>query len=98
MIKKTFVLLLLSLFLSGCFTHYHTIDSGFHTGEIETHHQWYIFFGLIPVGEDKDSGKLADADKFRIIEKYSWLDSLMNLTIPGFMGFGATRRTIIIQK
>lgn len=96
--KLVILLLVLCLPLSGCFSHQHTLDSGYHVGKEEVYHQWYILYGFVPVGQDKDSGELAQTTKYRVTEKYTWLDVIMNITIPGFMGLGATRRTVIIEK
>lgn len=85
--------------LSGCFTHKHTFGSGAVVkSEPEFKVQWYVGLGFVPIGDEIDGGKLAKTKDCVITSKYDWLDVIMNITIPGFMGLGATRRTIIIER
>ena len=86
------------LSLTGCFSHQHTIDSGYHIGKEKEYHQWYLLWGFVPIGEDKNAGALSPNDKLRIKSKFNWLDIVMNITLPGLMGLGVTRRTVVIQE
>mgnify|MGYP001020475673 CR=1 FL=1 len=96
MLKKCSLLLLLCLVLcSGCFRHQYTMGSGFHkSSEEEIHHQWYVLWGIVPVGQDKDAGALAQSPNYQVISKFSVWDSLIHFFSVGIV----SRRTIYIQK
>jgi hypothetical protein len=83
--------------LSGCYVHTHTIGKP-STKEVEVYHQWYALLGFLPIGEEIDVGQKAGKKDIKITTKYDWLDVILSLTIPGFMGLGASRRTIIVEK
>lgn len=96
MFKKILVLFLFALILCpGCFRHQYTMGTGFHKSSTEEiHHQWYVLWGTVPVGDDKDAGALAQTPNYQIISKFSVWDSLIHFFSVGIV----SRRTIYIQK
>jgi len=79
----------------GCFTHHHTIGSGPHSGQKEYHVQWYILWGILPLGDEKDGGQIAGTPNCRITSQFTPIDVIINF----FTGAVTIhRRTIIIEK
>ena len=98
--RKTMIVALLIAFLlstTGCFSHTHTIGNP-SRGEKEVYYQWYALWGFLPIGDEVDAGVKAGRKDVKITTKYDWLDIILSLTIPGFVGLGATRRTITVEK
>ena len=96
--KAIFLVILMLLFfpISGCFTHTHTIGSAaLSSGTKEYYVQWYALWGIVPLSDELDGGKLAGTTNCRITTQFSPLDCLINF----FTGLGTIyRRTIIIEK
>lgn len=100
MLKNAVVLSLVFLVgafaLCGCFSHQHTIGSGFHQSSEEmVYHQWYLFWGLWKLGDGKDGGALADTNNnYRITTQFSAVDSLITIFSAGI----ASRNSVYIEK
>jgi hypothetical protein len=94
-IIHVFILALICISLTGCFTHKHTVGSGSHSGQKEVYHQWYALWGGITIGDEKDGGQIAGTTNCTITTKFTALDVLINM----FTSLGTiNRRTIIIEK
>jgi hypothetical protein len=80
---------------SGCYSLTHTVGSGPQTGVKLSERQWYILWGLVPLGT-KDSATLAgNAADYRVTTKYSVTDIILNI----FTGLVTIHsRTISVQK
>jgi hypothetical protein len=76
----TLVLVLtLVLGASGCYSLTHTVGSGPQTGVELSTRQWYILWGLVPLGA-KDSADLAGgASNYRVTSEITVVDFLINI-------------------
>lgn len=84
MFKKIAAVLVLGMILlsvSGCMTNHHVIGNGSQRDLVDTKVQWYVLWGLIPLG-DVDSQEMArGADDYEI---NTYL-SPINVIITGFL-------------
>ena len=86
---------LLVMFIGSCMTNTHTIGSGPESGVEQEKKQWYVLWGLIPLG-NVDTAELADnAENYEIKTYYGPLDFLVNM----FLGaFSFQTRTVVVTK
>ncbi len=96
--KKIIALTLIVIFIGvliGCSAHRHIIGNGAQTGEEVTARQWYILYGLIPLGEVDTKEMAGDATDYEIITKQGIVDILLN----SFTGIVTVfSRTVIVKK
>lgn len=79
----------------GCYTMKHTIGTGPQTGVESSDRQWYILWGLVPLGR-VDGGDIAGgAQNYRITTKIGVVDIVLNI----FTGlFSIYSQTVIVER
>lgn len=97
--KKRLVSLVLVFTLllgaSGCYSLTHTVGAGPQTGVKISERQWYILWGLVPLGT-KDSGRIAGgAENYRVTTKIGVTDIILNI-FTGLVSIYS--QTITVQK
>jgi hypothetical protein len=92
----TFVLVaVLMLSATGCYSLTHTVGAGPQTGVELSTRQWYILWGLVPLGE-KDSADMAGgASNYRVTSEITVVDFLLNI-ITGLVTIQS--QTVTVQK
>jgi len=80
MVKKFVLLAVVVIFaLSACVTHTHVVGAGSQTGEEIVKAQWYILYGLMPLGEVVDTNEMAGgARDYTIVTQYTVVDALLS--------------------
>ncbi len=71
------VLVLVSF--TGCMTHTHIVGSGGTTGYEQTKRQWYVLWGLVPLGEVDTKALSGDVDNYLIETYVSPVDAVLNI-------------------
>jgi len=90
------VLCVITVSLSSCMTNHHTIGNGPQTGTVIESRQWYILWGLLPLGGAADTKDMAgSASNYAIDTYYGVVDYLINC----FLGpFSVQSRTVRVIK
>ncbi|MGP1455209.1 MAG: Bor/Iss family lipoprotein [Treponema sp.] len=89
------VLCIITVSLSSCMTNHHTIGDGPQTGIVIEARQWYILWGLVPLGTTDTKDMVGNAPNYAIDTYYGVIDYLINC----FLGpFSIQSRTIQVIK
>lgn len=95
--KRILPLICIMMLVSGCFTSKITVGQGVHKGTVETYTQWYVLWGIVPVGKAGSGIQLNDdISDARVYVEFSAWDTLFNVFVGPFTSVG--RNTVIIQK
>ena len=83
------------LLTPACYTIHHTVGKGAQGGAESEKRQWYILFGLVPMGEINSKTLAHDATDYTVTTQWSIVDILLNI----FTGFVTiTSRTITVER
>ena len=79
MTKRLVLLAVLVVFvLAACVTQTHVVGNGAQQGISETRGQWYLLWGILPLG-DADSRDMAEgAEDYTIVTQYTFFDALVS--------------------
>jgi hypothetical protein len=82
--KIAILLLIFSVLASSCMTNRHEIGEGAQLGVKKQETQWYLLWGLVPLG-NVDTKKLAgNSNDYEITTTYGFLDVLANILLGPF--------------
>ncbi len=73
------ILVVTMLFVMGCTAHTHYIGQGAQNGETVSKRQWYILWGLVPLGDVDTQAMAAGAQNYEIKTSWAPLDILLNI-------------------
>jgi hypothetical protein len=89
-------LALACLFTPACYTFEHTVGSGPSTGEEVEEAQWFILWGLVPLGGETDSKEMAGtATNYRVTTQFTPLDVVISF-LTGWVTI--YKQTVIVEK
>jgi hypothetical protein len=75
------------VFGSGCMSITHTAGAGATGGEEASATQWWVFWGMLPLGSWPDSRTLVgDQVNYTVVTRYNTWDVVINL-FTGWVGF-----------
>ena len=100
--KKVVVMIMIvsSLFLIGCSTHFHTVGTGPETGLTKVGRQYYLLWGLIPLNT-VDTNQMAASmktDNYEIQSQVALIDGVINFASMVTIGGLVTSRTVTVTK
>ena len=98
--KKAVVMIMIvsSLFLIGCSTHYHTVGTGPQTGVSNTARQFYLLYGLIPLNS-VDTGAMAEgAANYEIQTQVGPMDLVINVASAVAIAGIVSSRSVTVTK
>ena len=79
----------------GCYTMKHTVGSGPQTGVTLTDRQWYLLFGLVPLGRVDSHDMAGEAQNYQVTTKLAVSDMFMNIFT---MLVTIQSRKVIVEK
>jgi hypothetical protein len=83
------------LMTPACYTIHHTVGAGA-KGDVETEkRQWYVLYGLVPLGEIDSKSLAGDATDYSVKTQASVIDILLNI-VTGLVTI--TSRTITVTR
>ena len=94
--KKILPLILILIFLSGCFSSRTIVGQGVHKTIKEEYTQWYVLWGILPLGKAGNIELNEDIVDARIYVRFTVWDSLFNVFVGPFTSVG--RNTVTIEK
>ena len=98
--KKAVVMIMIvsSLFLIGCSTHFHTVGTGPQTGVSNTARQFYLLYGLIPLNS-VDTGAMAEgAANYEIQTQVGPMDVVINVASAVAIAGIVSSRSVTVTK
>lgn len=97
MIKKSicFILVVCMLSLVGCFTNVHTIGTGAQSNTSTSKKQWYILFGLVPLGSVNTHQMAAGATDYEVKTQHTFVDVIIGI-VTGFVTIYP--KTVTVKK
>ena len=98
--KKAVVMIMIvsSLFLIGCSTHFHTVGTGPQTGVSNTARQFYLLYGLIPLNS-VDTGAMAEgAANYEIQTQVGPMDVVINVASFVAIAGIVSSRSVTVTK
>jgi len=98
--KKAVVMIMIvsSLFLIGCSTHFHTVGTGPQTGVSNTARQFYLLYGLIPLNS-VDTGAMAEgAANYEIQTQVGPMDLVINVASAVAIAGIVSSRSVTVTK
>jgi uncharacterized protein YcfL len=98
--KKAVVMIMIvsSLFLIGCSTHFHTVGTGPQTGVSNTARQFYLLYGLIPLNS-VDTGAMAEgAANYEIQTQVGPMDLVINVASAVAIAGIVSSRSVKVTK
>ncbi|MHC4591444.1 MAG: Bor/Iss family lipoprotein [Planctomycetota bacterium] len=79
----------------GCYSLRHTVGSGPTTGVEVSGRQWYLLWGLVPLGREDSKDLAGDAKDYRVTTRQGFSDILINI----FTGLVTVySRSVIVEK
>jgi hypothetical protein len=79
----------------GCYTMKHTVGTGPQTGVKSSDRQWFILFGLVPLGRTDSKDVAGGSENYRVTTKFGVVDILLNI-FTGLLTIES--RTIIVER
>lgn len=73
------MVLVFAFLLAGCFGHKHVVGNGAQTGEEVSAKQWYVLWGLIPLGDPDTNAMAGGASDYEIKTKQSFIDIVIGI-------------------
>ena len=89
------VLVVVMLLMMGCAAHTHYVGQGSQTGETVSKRQWYILWGLIPLGEVDSQAMAGGAQDYEVDTVNGPLDIILNI-FTGIVTINS--RTVTVTK
>ena len=83
------------LLAPACYTIHHTVGKGAQSHTESEKRQWYILFGLVPMGEVDSKTLAGDATDYTVTTQWSFVDVLLNL-FTGLVTISS--RTITVER
>ena len=98
MSRKILSLLIVMIFvfvIISCSAHRHIIGNGSQTGEEISSRQWYVLWGIVPLGDVDTKAIAGDATDYEIVTKQSVVDFIIGM-FTGIVTVGC--RTVVVKK
>lgn len=97
MVKKTVCIIVVFCMLSlvGCFSHVHTVGNGAQANTSTSKKQWYILWGLVPLGSVDTTQMAAGSTDYEVKTQHSVVDVFISL-ITGIVT--VFPRTVTVKK
>lgn len=95
--RKSFLVLLTALLLttSGCYSLHHTVGTGAQGSQEVSKRQWYVLWGLVPLGEIDSQDLAGTAQNYSVHTQQTFIDVIINI----FTGFVTIfSRTVTVTK
>ena len=98
--KKAVVMIMIvsSLFLIGCSTHYHTVGTGPQTGVSNTARQFYLLYGLIPLNSVDTGAMAGGAANYEIQTQVGPMDVVINVASAVAIAGIVSSRSVTVTK
>ena len=80
---------------TGCYVMKHTVGTGPSTGTTSTDRQWFILWGLVPLGRADSAAVAGGTKNYRVTTKQGVWDIVLNL-FTGLITIHS--RTIIVER
>ena len=98
--KKTVVMIMIvsSLFLIGCSTHFHTVGTGPQTGVSNTARQFYLLYGLIPLNSVDTGAMAGGAANYEIQTQVGPMDVVINVASAVAIAGIVSSRSVTVTK
>ena len=98
--KKAVVMIMIvsSLFLIGCSTHYHTVGTGPQTGVSNTARQFYLLYGLIPINSVDTGAMAGGAANYEIQTQVGPMDVVINVASAVAIAGIVSSRSVTVTK
>ena len=84
-IKRAFMVAVTAIVLvslGGCMTHEHIVGTGAATGYTESSKQWFLLYGLIPLGNVDTKAMAGGAPDYKIVTQTTIIDAIIsNITV-----------------
>jgi len=98
--KKAVVMIMIvsSLFLIGCSTHFHTVGTGPQTGVSNTARQFYLLYGLIPLNSVDTGAMAGGAANYEIQTQVGPMDVVINVASAVAIAGIVSSRSVTVTK
>ena len=98
--KKAVVMIMIvsSLFLIGCSTHFHTVGTGPQTGVSNTARQYYLLYGLIPLNSVDTGAMAGGAANYEIQTQVGPMDVVINVASAVAIAGIVSSRSVTVTK
>ena len=98
--KKAVVMIMIvsSLFLIGCSTHFHTVGTGPQTGVSNTARQFYLLYGLIPINSVDTGAMAGGAANYEIQTQVGPMDVVINVASAVAIAGIVSSRSVTVTK
>ena len=98
--KKAVVMIMIvsSLFLIGCSTHFHTVGTGPQTGVSNTARQFYLLYGLIPLNSVDTGAMAGGAANYEIQTQVGPMDVFINVASAVAIAGIVSSRSVTVTK
>ena len=98
--KKAVVMIMIvsSLFLIGCSTHFHTVGTGPQTGVSNTARQFYLLYGLIPLNSVDTGAMAGGAANYEIQTQVGPMDLVINVASAVAIAGIVSSRSVTVTK
>ena len=87
--------LALTAALSGCYSLEHRVGTGAQGGTETSKRQWYVLYGLVPLGEVESQKLASGATNYDVKSEFGILDILLNI-VTGFLTI--TGQTVTVTR
>ena len=84
-----------TLLLTSCAAHVHTVGNGAQTSQTEQKKQWYALWGLVPINTVNSKAMANGAKDYTIKTEQSFIDGVISL-FTGIVTVGV--RTVEVKK
>ena len=92
------IMIVSSLFLIGCSTHFHTVGTGPQTGVSNTARQFYLLYGLIPLNSVDTGAMAGGAANYEIQTQVGPMDVVINVASAVAIAGIVSSRSVTVTK
>jgi len=99
--RKTIIACVCAVFLatsmSGCYTLRHTVGTGSAGGASVSETQWYVLWGLVPLGQADSKAMAGGSSNYTVDTGMSFVDCLLSMVL-NIIPTTVTRQTVTVTK